>query len=78
MAEDHGLSPVWVLGGFFMAIVVSALVGPKAGARIEGFGGHGVLMLSKLVLAAGLRLLTVAPTALVIFAGWAVTSRGIG
>ncbi len=46
MAEDLGLSPVWVFGAFPMAMVVSALVGPWAGARIDGFGGCGVLMLS--------------------------------
>lgn len=43
-----------------------------AGARIDGFGGRGVLMLSNLVFAAGLGLLAVAPSPLVLFAGWAV------
>ena len=63
MAEDFGLSPVWVFGAFSMAMVVSAMVGPWTGARIDGVGGHGVLMLTNLVFAAGLRLLAVAQSA---------------
>lgn len=78
MAEDLGLSPVWVFGAFSMAMVVSALVGPWAGARIDDFGGRGVLMLSNLVFAAGLGLLAVAPSPLVLFAGWAVIGLGMG
>jgi hypothetical protein len=37
MAESFGLSPVWVFGAFSMAMVVSAMVGPWAGARIDGW-----------------------------------------
>ncbi|WP_436405741.1 MFS transporter [Albidovulum sp.] len=78
IAEDLGLSPVWVFGAFTMAMVISAMVGPWAGARIDGVGGRGVLMLSNLVFAAGLCLLAVAPTPLVLFAGWAVIGLGMG
>jgi MFS family permease len=78
IAEDLGLSPVWVFGAFTMAMVISAVVGPWAGARIDGVGGRGVLMLSNLVFAAGLCLLAVAPTPLVLFAGWAVIGLGMG
>lgn len=78
MAADLGLSPVWVFGAFSMAMMVSALVGPWAGARIDGTGGRGVLMLSNLVFAAGLALLAAAPSAMVLFAGWAVIGLGMG
>ncbi|WP_242679038.1 MFS transporter [Rhodobacter calidifons] len=78
MAEDFGLSPVWVFGAFSMAMVISALVGPWAGARIDGAGGRGVLMLSNLVFAAGLCLMAAAPTPWVLFAGWAVIGLGMG
>lgn len=57
MAEDLGLSPVWEFVAFSVAMVVSAMVGPWAGARIDGFGGRGVLMLSNLDFATGLGLL---------------------
>ncbi|MDN2565788.1 MFS transporter [Aquibium sp. A9E412] len=78
MAEDLGLSPVWVFGAFSMAMMVSAMVGPWAGARIDGAGGRGVLMLSNIVFAAGLMLLAAAPSPPILFAGWAVIGLGMG
>ena len=78
MAEDFGLSPVWVFGAFSMAMVVSAIVGPWAGARIDGAGGRGVLILSNLVFAAGLVALAAAPSPLILFVGWGVIGFGMG
>ncbi len=78
MAASFGLSPVWVFGAFSMAMVVSAIVGPWAGARIDRIGGRGVLMLSNLVFAGGLTLLAVAPSPAVLFLGWAVVGLGMG
>ncbi|MFC3631621.1 MFS transporter [Paracoccus angustae] len=78
MAASFGLSPVWVFGAFSMAMVVSAVIGPWAGARIDQIGGRGVLMLSNLVFACGLTLLAVAPSPAVLFLGWAVVGLGMG
>jgi len=78
MAEDLGLSTVWVFGAFSMAMAVSAVVAPWAGGRIDGVGGRGVLMLSNLIFAAGLGLLAVAPTFSILCAGWAVIGLGMG
>ncbi|TCM86525.1 MFS transporter [Rhodovulum steppense] len=78
MADSLGLSPVWVFGAFSMAMVVSAMVGPWAGARIDGAGGRGVLMASNLIFAAGLVLLAVAPSPVLLFAGWAIIGLGMG
>ena len=78
MAASFGLSPVWVFGAFSSALVVSALVGPWAGTRIDGFGGRGVLMLSNLIFAFGLCLLAVAPVPAVLYLGWAVIGFGMG
>lgn len=78
MAASFGLSSVWVFGAFSMAMVVSAAVGPWAGARIDRIGGRGVLMLSNLIFAAGLTLLAAAPSPLVLFAGWAIIGLGMG
>ncbi|MCU0911339.1 MAG: MFS transporter [Rhodobacteraceae bacterium] len=78
MAESFGLSPVWVFGAFSMAMALSALVGPWAGARIDRTGGRGVLMLSNLVFACGLGVLAAAPSPAVLFAGWAVMGLGMG
>jgi MFS family permease len=78
MAASFGLSPVWVFGAFSMAMVVSATIGPLAGARIDRIGGRGVLMLSNLIFAAGLALLAVASSPVVLFAGWAIIGLGMG
>lgn len=78
MAASFDLSPVWVFGAFSMAMVVSALVGPWAGARIDRIGGRGVLMLSNLVFACGLGMLAAAPTPVVLFLGWAIIGLGMG
>jgi MFS family permease len=78
MAASFSLSPVWVFGAFSMAMVVSAIVGPWAGGRIDRIGGRGVLMLSNLVFAAGLALLAMAPNTAVLFIGWAIVGLGMG
>ncbi|MFN4191556.1 MAG: MFS transporter [Tabrizicola sp.] len=78
MAASFGLSPVWVFGAFSMAMVVSATVGPWAGARIDRIGGRGVLILSNLVFAAGLSLLAVAGSPGLLFLGWAIIGLGMG
>lgn len=78
MAASFGLSPVWVFGAFSMAMVVSATIGPWAGARIDRIGGRGVLMLSNLIFAAGLALLAAAPSPVVLFVGWAIIGLGMG
>lgn len=78
MAESFALSPVWVFGAFSMALVVSAMVGPWAGARIDRLGGRGVLMLSNLIFAAGLMVLAASPSPGFLFAGWAIVGLGMG
>jgi predicted MFS family arabinose efflux permease len=78
MAASFGLSPVWIFGAFSMAMVVSASVGPWAGARIDRIGGRGVLILSNVVFAAGLALLAAAPSPVALFAGWAIIGLGMG
>lgn len=78
MAASFDRSPVWVFGAFSMAMVVSATIGPWAGARIDRIGGRGVLMVSNLVFATGLALLALAPSVSFLFAGWAIIGLGMG
>ncbi|TNC67238.1 MFS transporter [Rubellimicrobium roseum] len=78
MAADLGLSPVWVFGAFSFAMVVSSLVGPWAGARIDRLGGRGVLALSNLVFAAGLAGLATSQGPVTLFLAWAVVGIGMG
>lgn len=78
MAAGMGLAPVRVFAAFSMAMVVAAIVGPWAGARIDRYGGRGLLVLSNLVFAAGLGLMAAAPGPAVLYAGWAVLGLGMG
>ena len=78
MAASFSLNPVWVFGAFSLALIVSALVGPWAGARIDRLGGRGVLMISNVVFALGLVLLALAPSLTVLFFGWAIIGFGMG
>jgi len=78
MARTFGVSPVWVFAAFSMAMVLSALVGPAAGARIDRFGGRGLLATTNVVFAAGLALLAVCPSVTVMFLAWALIGIGMG
>jgi MFS family permease len=78
MADSVGLPVVWVFGAFSLAMALSALVGPWAGARVDAYGGRGVLMLSNLIFAAGLVTLSLAQGPVLLFAGWALIGLGMG
>jgi predicted MFS family arabinose efflux permease len=78
MAKDLGVSPVWVFGAFSFSLAISALIGPWAGARVDGGAGRGVLMASNLVFAAGLAILAASHSLAMLFIGWAVIGWGMG
>ncbi|MEY4983595.1 MAG: hypothetical protein RIR62_1861 [Pseudomonadota bacterium] len=78
MAEGTGLPVIWVFAAFSFAMALSALVGPLAGARIDARGGRGVLILSNLIFAAGLVVLSQAQGPVLLFAGWALVGIGMG
>lgn len=78
MARDLGLSPVWIFAAFSAAMIVSALIGPWSGARIDRLGGRGVLIASNLVFIAGLTALGLANHLAALFAGWLLIGLGMG
>lgn len=78
MAAAFGHSPVYVFAAFSVAMVISAAVSPWAGARIDTFGGRGVLIASNLVFATALMLMAVAPSSAVLFAAWVILGVGMG
>jgi MFS family permease len=78
MASDLGLSPAWIFGGFSGALVISALLGPFAGRRIDRLGGRGLLAAANGLIAAGLLLLAVSANAATMLAGFAVLGVGMG
>jgi len=77
MARDLGVSTGTVFAAFSAALVVSALLGPLAGRRIDRFGGRDVLAVSNLVFAAGLLLLGFAQGPASLATGWLVVGVGM-
>jgi MFS family permease len=78
MAEDLGVSPVWVFAAFSMAMALSAIVGPAAGRRIDRRGGRAVLSATSLVFAGGLALMAASPSIELLFLAWAIVGIGMG
>lgn len=78
MAQTLGLSPVWIFAAFSMAMVVSAIVGPWAGSRIDRLGGRGMLMSANFIFAAGLCLLGVSVGKVSLFMAWSLLGIGMG
>ena len=78
MARDLGVSPPTVFAAFSSALVVSALLGPRAGRAIDALGGRPVLMLSSLVFALGLAGLGLARGPAGLFAAWALIGIAMG
>ena len=77
IANDLGVSRATVFGAFSVALLVMAAAGPAAGRAIDVRGGRGVLLLSNLVLAAGLALLSCAQEVWLLFTAWCVIGAGM-
>lgn len=77
MARDLGLSNAVVFAAFSWALIVSALLGPVCGWAIDHLGGKRILMLTSVVLALGLTLLSQAQGPLTLFAAWSVLGAGM-
>ena len=77
IAEGLGLSRSLVFGVFSGSLLVSAFLGPAVGRAIDNRGGRGVLVLSNLVLAAGLIVLALAQGLVSLAAAWAVLGLGM-
>ena len=78
MAQDLGVSEPTVFAAFSAALVVSALVGPQAGRRIDRWGGRPVLMATSVAFAVGLALMALAGGPLGLFAAWLVMGAAMG
>lgn len=77
IAQSIGVPPSWIFGAFSAALLIAALAGPAVGRVIDRRGGRGVLVLSNLVLAAGLIVLAAANGAFMLFAAWTVLGFGM-
>ena len=72
-----GVPRSWVFGAFSGALLIAAFAGPAVGRIIDRHGGRGVLVLSNIVLAAGLALLAGTTGPIGLFAAWTVLGVGM-
>ena len=77
IALDLGISRATVFGAFSVSLLVTAACGPVVGRAIDKAGGRNMLMLSNLVLAAGLIVLGSAQQAAMLFAAWCILGAGM-
>lgn len=77
IARDLGISTAWLFGLFSCALLLSALLGPKIGRTIDRFGGREVLAASNVVIAAGLVLLALAHSTVMLAVAWLVLGVGM-
>lgn len=78
MARDLGVSLPTVFAAFSVALIVSALLGPRSGRAIDVWGGRPVLMATNVVFALGLVGLGLAKGPASLFAAWVVLGVGMG
>ena len=78
MAQSFDTAPSMVFAAFSVALVVSALLGPRAGRAIDRWGGKPVLAASNLLFMLGLTTLGLASSLATFFAGWVIIGVGMG
>lgn len=64
IARDTGVSTTWLFASFSVSLIISALLGPRAGRLIDRGSGNSVLAVSNLLFAGGLVLLYLAQSLL--------------
>jgi MFS family permease len=72
-----GVPRSWVFAAMSGALLIAAFAGPAVGRIIDRRGGRGVLVLSNVVLAAGLVALATAQGAATLFIAWAILGVGM-
>lgn len=78
LAAELGLPVTHVFGAFTLALVISALIGPRAGRAIDRHGGRAVLRVTNGLFAIGLGALGLAQTEWQVWAAWAVIGLAMG
>lgn len=78
MAGELGVAEPTVFAAFSAALIVSALVGPRAGRSIDRWGGRPVLAATSALFALGLALMALAQGPWSLFAAWLVMGVAMG
>ena len=76
-SADLGVSSTILLGGFSLALLVTGLMSPWVGRRIDRVGGRGVLAISTVVTASGLFVMAAVPHVIAWYAAWMVVGVGM-
>lgn len=78
IAHELGISSNWIFGAFSVALVISGAIGPRVGRQIDVMGGRGVLSASNVVIAAGLTLLGLSHSLILLAIAWLILGVGMG
>lgn len=78
IARDTGTSTTWLFASFSVSLIISALLGPRAGRLIDRGSGNAVLAVSNVLFAGGLMLLYFAQSLLMLQVAWIVLGVGMG
>jgi MFS family permease len=76
-AASKGESTTALGGGFSLAMLIQGLASPRAGSWVDAHGGRGMLLLSSIVVAAGLLLMAAVPNIFGWYAGWVILGIGM-
>src|ERR1700745_1053272 len=77
IGRDLGVSSNWIFAAFSASLVISALLGPRIGRRIDLVGGRPGLSVSNLTIATGLLLLGLTYSIPVLLMAWVVLGAGM-
>jgi MFS family permease len=72
-----GVSRTWIFAAFSLSLLIAAVAGPAVGRAIDRRGGRGILVISNVILAAGLAMLAESSGPIVLFSAWIVLGFGM-
>ncbi len=78
MASDLDFPITNVFGAFTLALVISAIVGPRAGRAIDNHGGRVVLIATNMIFALGLIALAISQTQWHVWLAWCLIGVAMG
>ena len=78
LADELGLPATRVFAAFTLALIISALVGPRAGRAIDELGGRTVLLATNVLFAFGLAGLGLVQSEWQLWAAWALIGVAMG
>ncbi len=77
IAVGTHVSQTLVFAAFSVSLLIAAFAGPAVGRAIDRRGGRGILVLSNVILAAGLAILALSNGPVILFSAWIVLGIGM-